>query len=133
MINKLSAFLICLCIALAVGLGVATHRLVEARQTVDKQERQLKELYDAAVCGNSQAHKQAWRTVKMQVYLNGKEVGFGDIDMESISESVSVEQKAIRPKSFGVSLSLKIGYGMGYVDDERREYYSRNYRLMTIK
>ena len=26
----------------------------------------------------------------MQVYLNGKEIGFGDIDMEQISESVSV-------------------------------------------
>ncbi len=44
-INKLTVFLTCLCIALAVGLGVATHRLVEARQTVDRQERQLKELY----------------------------------------------------------------------------------------
>ncbi len=45
MINKLSAFLICLCVALAVGWGVTQHRLVEARQTVDRQERQLKELY----------------------------------------------------------------------------------------
>lgn len=43
--NKLVVALSCLCIALAVGLGVATHRLVEARQVVDKQERQLKELY----------------------------------------------------------------------------------------
>ena len=43
--NNLTAFLACLCIALAVGLGVATHRLVEARATVDKQEQQLKELY----------------------------------------------------------------------------------------
>ena len=43
--NKIVAALSCLCIALAVGLGVATHQLVEARQTVDKQERQLKELY----------------------------------------------------------------------------------------
>lgn len=43
--NKLTVALICLCIALAVGLGVETHRLVEARQTVDCQERQLKELY----------------------------------------------------------------------------------------
>lgn len=67
----------------------------------------------------------------MQVYLNGKEIGFGDIDMESISESVSVEQKDIRPKSFECTLSLKIGYGMGYVEDERREYWSRNYRLMS--
>lgn len=44
-INKLTVFLTCLCIALAIGLGVTQHRLVEARQTVDKQERQLKELY----------------------------------------------------------------------------------------
>lgn len=43
--NKLVVALSCLCIALAVGLGVATHQLVEARATVDKQERQLKELY----------------------------------------------------------------------------------------
>ena len=45
MINKLTVFLTCLCIALAVGWGVTQHRLVEARQTIDKQERQLKELY----------------------------------------------------------------------------------------
>jgi uncharacterized protein YoxC len=43
--NKIVVALSCLCIALAVGLGVATHQLVEARATVDKQERQLKELY----------------------------------------------------------------------------------------
>ena len=43
--NKIVVALSCLCIALAVGLGVATHQLAEARQTVDKQERQLKELY----------------------------------------------------------------------------------------
>ena len=43
--NKLVVALSCLCIALAVGLGVATHQLVEARATVDKQERQMKELY----------------------------------------------------------------------------------------
>ena len=43
--NKLTIFLLCLSISLAVGLGVATHQLVEARATVDKQERQLKELY----------------------------------------------------------------------------------------
>ena len=43
--NKLVVALSCLCIALAVGLGVATHQLVEARATIDKQERQLKELY----------------------------------------------------------------------------------------
>jgi hypothetical protein len=44
-INKLTVFLTCLCIALAVGWGVTHHKLTEARQTVDKQERQLKELY----------------------------------------------------------------------------------------
>jgi cell division protein FtsL len=44
-INKLTVFLTCLCIALAVGWGVTQHKLTEARQTVDKQERQLKELY----------------------------------------------------------------------------------------
>ena len=43
--NKIVVALSCLCIALAVGLGVAAHHLVEARATVDKQERQLKELY----------------------------------------------------------------------------------------
>jgi hypothetical protein len=43
--NKIVVALSCVCIALAVGLGVATHQLVEARQTVDRQERQLKELY----------------------------------------------------------------------------------------
>ena len=43
--NKIVVALSCLCIALIVGLGVAAHRLGEARQTVDKQERQLKELY----------------------------------------------------------------------------------------
>lgn len=43
--NKLTVALICLCIALAVGLGVVTHRLVEARATIDRQEAQLKELY----------------------------------------------------------------------------------------
>jgi cell division protein FtsL len=45
MINKLTVFLTCLCVALAVGWGVTQHKLTEARQTVDKQERQLKELY----------------------------------------------------------------------------------------
>ena len=43
--NKIVVALLCLCIALAVGLGVVTHRLVEARATIDKQETQLKELY----------------------------------------------------------------------------------------
>jgi hypothetical protein len=28
---------------------------------------------------------------------------------------------------------FEIGTNMRYVDDERREYYSRNYRLMTIR
>jgi cell division protein FtsL len=44
-INKLTVFLTCLSVALAVGWGVTQHKLTEARQTVDKQERQLKELY----------------------------------------------------------------------------------------
>jgi cell division protein FtsL len=44
-INKLTVFLTCLCVALAVGWGVTQHKLTEARQTVDRQERQLKELY----------------------------------------------------------------------------------------
>lgn len=43
--NKIVVALSCLCLALAVGLGVVTHQLVEARATVDRQERQLKELY----------------------------------------------------------------------------------------
>jgi flagellar biosynthesis protein FliQ len=43
--NKIVVALSCLCVALAVGLGVTTHRLVEARTTIDKQETQLKELY----------------------------------------------------------------------------------------
>ena len=44
-INKLTVFLTCLSVALAVGWGVTQHKLTEARQTVDRQERQLKELY----------------------------------------------------------------------------------------
>jgi hypothetical protein len=44
-INKLTVFLTCLCVALAVCWGVTQHKLIEARQVVDKQERQLKELY----------------------------------------------------------------------------------------
>jgi cell division protein FtsL len=43
--NKIVVALSCLCIALAVGLGVAMHQLTEARATIDKQETQLKELY----------------------------------------------------------------------------------------
>lgn len=42
--NKLVVALSCLCIALAICLGVATHQLVEARQVIDRQERQLKEM-----------------------------------------------------------------------------------------
>jgi hypothetical protein len=34
--NKIVVALSCLCIALAVGLGVVTHQLVEARATVDE-------------------------------------------------------------------------------------------------
>lgn len=44
-INKILAFLICLCIVLAINLGMAHYDLYEARQVIDKQERQLKELY----------------------------------------------------------------------------------------
>lgn len=44
-INKLTVFLTCLCVALAIGWGVTQHKLVEVRQTVDRLERQLKELY----------------------------------------------------------------------------------------
>jgi len=43
--DKIVVALSCLCIALAVGLGVAMHQLTEARATIDKQETQLKELY----------------------------------------------------------------------------------------
>jgi cell division protein FtsL len=45
MMNKLTIFLTCLCVSLAVALGIAHHDLHEARQTIDKQEAQLKELY----------------------------------------------------------------------------------------
>lgn len=45
MTDKLTVALVCLCIALIIGLGVVTHQLIEARQVIDKQERQLKELY----------------------------------------------------------------------------------------
>lgn len=43
--NKIVVALSCLCIALAIGLGVTQHKLIAARQVIDKQERQLKELY----------------------------------------------------------------------------------------
>lgn len=44
-INKLTVFLTCLCVSLCIALGITTHWLHEARATVDRQERQLKELY----------------------------------------------------------------------------------------
>ncbi len=43
--NKIVVMLSCLCIALTICLGVSLHQLTQARQIVDKQERQLKELY----------------------------------------------------------------------------------------
>jgi uncharacterized protein YoxC len=43
--NKIVVALSCLCIALSICLGVSLHQLTQARQIVDKQERQLKELY----------------------------------------------------------------------------------------
>ena len=45
MMNKLTIFLTCLCVSLAVALGIAHHDLHEAKATIDKQEAQLKELY----------------------------------------------------------------------------------------
>ena len=45
MMNNLTTFLICLCIGLTVSLGVSMHKLSQARQVIDKQESQLKELY----------------------------------------------------------------------------------------
>ena len=44
-INKLTIFLTCLSVALCIVLGVTTIRLHEAKQVIDRQERQLKELY----------------------------------------------------------------------------------------
>jgi hypothetical protein len=44
-INKLTVFLMCLCAALAVSLGITHYKLTEAQQTIEKQETQLKELY----------------------------------------------------------------------------------------
>jgi hypothetical protein len=44
-INKLTVFLTCLSVSLCIALGITAHWLQEARQTVDRQERQLKELY----------------------------------------------------------------------------------------
>ena len=56
----------------------------------------------------------------MIVYLDGKEIGFGDI--APISESENVEQESVRPKSFECTVSFTIGYGMKYVEDTRRKY-----------
>jgi uncharacterized protein YoxC len=61
--NKIVVALSCLCIALAVGLGVTTHQLVEARQTVDRQERQLKELY-------CQVNELTWQYVEIVKRIN---------------------------------------------------------------
>ncbi len=33
----------------------------------------------------------------------------------------------------GQTVSFEIGTDMRYVDDERRKYWSKNYRLMTIR
>ena len=44
-VNKLSVFLMCLCVALLITFGVTHARLQEAKATVAKQEAQLKELY----------------------------------------------------------------------------------------
>jgi uncharacterized protein YoxC len=43
--NKIVVALSCLCVALTICLGVSLHQLTQARQIVDRQERQLKELY----------------------------------------------------------------------------------------
>jgi uncharacterized protein YoxC len=43
--NKIVVMLSCLCVALTICLGVSLHQLTQARQIVDKQEKQLKELY----------------------------------------------------------------------------------------
>ncbi len=44
-INKLTIFLTCLSVSLCIALGITTHWLQEARQTIDRQEKQMKELY----------------------------------------------------------------------------------------
>ena len=44
-VNKLSVFLMCLCVALLVAFGVTHAKLQESQATVAKQEAQLKELY----------------------------------------------------------------------------------------
>lgn len=62
----------------------------------------------------------------MIVYLDGKEIGFGDI--APISESENVEQESVRPKSFECTVSFTIGYGMKYVEDTRRKYWSKNWK-----
>lgn len=45
MINKLTAVLGVLCIALMIAVGIKHQQLIEANQTIAKQEMQLKELY----------------------------------------------------------------------------------------
>ena len=44
MINKLTVFLMCLCVALAIGLGVTQHKLLEAQEQNARMEQQLKEM-----------------------------------------------------------------------------------------
>jgi uncharacterized protein YoxC len=44
MTNKIVVSLLCLCIVLAVCLGMVTHRLVEAREQNARMEKQLKEI-----------------------------------------------------------------------------------------
>lgn len=43
--NKLKIFLVCVYLALSVSLGISLHKLSQAWLVIDKQERQLKELY----------------------------------------------------------------------------------------
>lgn len=45
MINKLTAILGVLCIALMIAVGIKHQQLIEANQTISKQEKQLKDLY----------------------------------------------------------------------------------------
>jgi hypothetical protein len=44
-INKLTVFLTCLCVALAISLGVTHCQLQEAQEQNARMEQQLKELY----------------------------------------------------------------------------------------
>lgn len=43
-INKLTVFLTCLCVALAIGLGVTQHKLLEAQEQNARMEQQLKKM-----------------------------------------------------------------------------------------